>query len=93
MSFVSKVVEQVVASRLEEYMTFNHLHEKFQSAYKKHHSTKTALLRVQNDILLALDKQEVVLLVLLDLSAAFDTVEHKILLDHCHNSLALEVLH
>ena len=52
----------------------------FQSAYKKYHSTETALLKVQNDILRDIDKKKVALLLLLDLSAAFDTIDHEILL-------------
>ena len=51
-----------------------------QSSYKKNHRTKTALLKVTNDILLNMNKQHVTLLVLLDLSAAFDTVDHNILM-------------
>ena len=60
----------------------NDLHVTFQSAYKVFHSTETSLLRVHNDIVLhvALDKGEKVLLILLDLSAAFDTVIHSLLL-------------
>ena len=57
------------------------LYPKAQSAYLEHHSTETALLRVKNDILLNMNQQRVTLLVLLDLSAAFDTVAHTILLD------------
>ena len=54
----------------------------FQSAYKTHHSTETALLQVKNNILQSLDDDnKVVLLVLLDLSAAFDTIDHGILID------------
>ena len=45
-----------------------------QSAYRKHHSTDTTLLRVTNDIL-----RRIVVLVLVDLSAAFDTIDHTIL--------------
>ena len=52
-----------------------------QSPYRQFHSTETALLKVQSDILSNMDKQEVTLLVLLDLSAAFDTVEHNILIN------------
>ena len=52
-----------------------------QSSYRQFHSTETALLKVQSDILSNMDKQEVTLLVLLDLSAAFDTVDHNILIN------------
>ena len=59
----------------------NGLHLELQAAYKKHNSTESALLKVKNDILLNMDAQKVTLLALLDLSAAFDTVRHDILLD------------
>ena len=62
-------------------MTINGLHLELQSAYKKHQSTESALLKMKNDILLNMDAQKVTLLVLLDLSAAFDTLLHDILLD------------
>ena len=52
----------------------------FQSAYPKNHSTESALLRMRNDILVNMNKQRVTLLVFLELSAAFDTVDHDILL-------------
>ena len=78
--FVSKVLEKVVSSRIEEHLISNNLHEQHQSAYRKFHSTETALLKVQNDILQSLDKNNVTVLVMLDLSAAFDTIDHKTLL-------------
>ena len=78
--FVSKVVEKVVAARLISHVNNNNLNELFQSAYKEGHSTETALIRVQNDILRVIDNHECVILLLLDLSAAFDTVNHTILL-------------
>ena len=79
MKFVSKIVEKVVANRLAEYISLNNLCEQFQSTYRKNHGTETTLLRVHNDILRELDKKHGVFLVLLDLSAAFDTIDHDIL--------------
>ena len=61
-------------------LSANSLYGKVQSAYRRNHSTETALLRVHNDILRAIDSHKDVVLVLLDLSAAFDTVNHDILL-------------
>ena len=65
--------------RLTDYLCDKDLNESLQYAYKKHHSCETALLRVQNDILKSIDNKQCVVLLLLDLSAAFDT-SHKILL-------------
>src|SRR6187399_1771265 len=80
LNFISKVLERIIHSRIN-----NHLQSfpslcPFQSAYRKFHSTETALLRIQNDLLLASNHQKVSALVLLDLSAAFDTIDHQILL-------------
>ena len=65
------------------------LREKFQSAYKELHSTETALLRIHHDLLQSLDKNECVFMVMLDLSAAFDTVHHQKLLDHLYTSFGI----
>ena len=81
LGFVSKVIEKVVASQLTSYLDNHNLAEPCQSAYRKGHSTETALLCVQNDIIHAIGEQKAVLLVLLDLSAAFDTVNHALLID------------
>ena len=64
-----------------DYVTQNGLSEKFQSAYRASHSTETALTGVRNDILLNMDNQRSTCLVLLDLSAAFDTLDHVTLLN------------
>ena len=66
--------------RLIDHVSSGNLHEKFQSAYKPNHSTETALTRIYNDILMALDNKRGVVLVLLDLSAAFETIDHTLLL-------------
>ena len=81
LSFLSKLIERIVAVQLTEHFMQNELFDKFQSAYRKCHSTETALLRVQNDIIMDIDGKKVVMLVLLDLSAAFDTIDHEILLN------------
>ena len=77
---LGKIIEKVVYSRLTDHINENNLYGKTQSAYRKYHSTETALLKVQNDILLELDKGKHVGLVMVDVSAAFDTVEHPSLL-------------
>ena len=66
---------------MSDYLCDNDLEESFQSAYKSFHSTETALLKVQNDILCEIDNQKCVVLLLLDMSAAFGTVDHELLLE------------
>ena len=78
--FLSKIIERVVVARLKEHMSEHNMYEGMQSAYKAGHSTETALVRVTNDILTSMEKNQCVLIVLLDLSAAFDTVNHSKLL-------------
>ena len=78
--YVSKLVERSASDQLFAHMSSNGLYPDLQSAYVKNHSTETALLRVKNDILMNMNKGHVTLLVFLDLSAAFDTVDHSSLL-------------
>lgn len=80
LSFVSKILEKVVADRLTSHVQETGSLNPFQSAYKKFHSTETALLKISNDILTSMDRGKVTALTLLDLSAAFDTIDHQILL-------------
>ena len=78
--FLSKVLEKSAAIQVHNYLNDNDLLPALQSAYRKYHSTETALLRVTDDILKTLDSNGEVILVLLDLSAAFNTLDHQILL-------------
>ena len=80
LTFLSKVIEKIVASQLTGYLQENKLFPDLQSDYRQGHSTETALLKIFSDILDAADSVQVTLLGLLDLSAAFDTVDHDILL-------------
>ena len=78
--FISKILEKVVSHQILNHIKQFDLLETNQSAYRKLHNTETALLKIFNDILLLADKKQVVALVLLDLSAAFDTIDHEILI-------------
>ena len=78
--YIGKVIEHVVIEEIENHLSTYQLHEPLQSAYTHNHSTETALVKVTNDILCALDNRQCVYLVLLDLSAAFDTIDHKVFL-------------
>ena len=86
---ISKIIEKVVAVRLQKYLEANQLHEPLQSAYKLFHSYETSLVRVHNDILVSIDKRHCVMLLLLDLSAAFDTMDHDILLTRLHSKYSI----
>ena len=63
-----------------DHVDSNNLGEKFQSSYEKTHGTESALLKVKNDVLQSIDDNKAVLMVLLDMSAAFDTVDHALFL-------------
>ena len=87
--FLTKVAEKVVTSQLVNHCNENAPLPVNQSAYRQLHSTETALLKVQNDILINMDNEEVTLLVMLDMSAAFDTIDHNILIDILKNDFGV----
>ena len=78
-----------MARQLIDYLTAFKLLPELQSAYRAHHSTETAVLKVLGDILRAIDRGDIAALTLLDLSAAFDTVDHQILLWRLKTSYGL----
>ena len=81
LTFISKVIENVISGRLNEHLINNILFDPLHSAYRDKYSTETALIiKVQNDILSALNAGSSAILLMLDLSAAFDTIDHDILL-------------
>jgi len=80
LSVVSKLLERIVFRQLYSYLSAADLLLRLQSAYRTHQSTETAVLKVLTDILYAVDDGDLSVLALLDLSAAFDTVDHDILL-------------
>ena len=77
---LSKLLERLVARQLLDYLNRKKLLPHLQSAYRAYHSTETAVVKVLMDILRALDAGNLTMLTLLDLSAAFDTVDHATLL-------------
>jgi len=79
-----------VQTQLVNYLTEHNLLPVHQSAYRKFHSTETALLKVFNDLLQATDQGQVLALCLLDLTAAFDTVDHHVLLQRLQRSFGIE---
>jgi hypothetical protein len=89
LSVVSKLLERLVARQLMDYLRSNDLLPSYQSAYQPFHSTETAVLHMLSDILKAVDSGDVAGLVLLDLSSAFDNVDHDVLLRRLNTSYGI----
>lgn len=89
LQYVSKLTEKVVFNQVYDHMVSNAIFPVLQSSYRQFHSTETALIKVMNDILLKMNSQHVTLLILLDLSAAFDTVDHQILLERLSDEVGI----
>ena len=82
--FIAKILEKLVLSQVSFYLNSHNLYNTCQSAYRPGHSTETALLKVVNDLFLSLNKGNISVLALLDLSSAFDTIDHPILVHRLH---------
>ena len=89
LTYTGKLIEKVVLWRLNKHMSDHNLGESFQSAYRPNHSTETALMRVQHDITKELDQDRGVALVLLELSAAFDTINTRGVIDTLHQQIGV----
>lgn len=89
LTFISKVIERLVCRQLVAFLEKNRLLPGPQSAYRSGRSTETAVLKIISDAFLAADRGEVTLLGLLDLSAAFDTVDHDILCNRLSASFGI----
>ncbi|KAJ0062165.1 hypothetical protein NL108_017132 [Boleophthalmus pectinirostris] len=87
--FLSKILEKIVFNQINDFMIANNIFEIHQSGFRVHHSTETALVKILDDIRSNMDKKNLSVLVLLDLTAAFDTVDHCILLDRLHYAVGL----
>ena len=89
LQYISKLAEKAVFEQIHAHMMTYSLYPDLQSSYRRYHSTETALVKITNDILMKMNTQEVTLLVMLDLSAAFDTVNHAILLTRLSEELGI----
>ena len=89
LTYMSKLIERMVYRQITTYLEANHLLPKFQSGFRARHSTETAVLKVLSDIFTATDQGSIGLLGLLDMSAAFDTVDHEILLLRLESSFGI----
>ena len=78
-----------MASQIQCHKINNNIFPQLQSGYCSHHSTETALLKVTNNLLINMEESRVSLLLLLDLSAAFDTVDHGIFLQSLQTKLGV----
>ena len=89
LTFISKLLERVVCSQMSNFLKENDALPSTQSAYRRYHSTESALLEVFSYLCMALSRGHVALLGLLDMSAAFDTVDFGILLQQLHDSFRI----
>lgn len=90
LAFMSKLAEKAALRTLSKYLDDYHLMPEYQSAYRPFHSTETSLLKLTNDVLCNMEQRKVTLLVAVDLSAAFDTVDHTVLQDILHSRFGID---
>ena len=89
LSFLSKVVEKVVLDQFRSHCANHRLSSDYQSAYHANYSCETALLKIVNDILWAMERQDITALISIDLSVGFNTVDHNILIEVLHREFGV----
>ena len=90
LSFISWLVEKAAIGQLVQHTDYYDLSPQYQSAYRKNHSCETSLLRLVSDSFWAMEQQQATIVVITDLSAAFDTVNHDILLSVLNRRFGLQ---
>ena len=87
--FLSKVLEKIVLARYNDHCDRYNLIPSFQSAYRPKHSCKTSMVKLVNDLLWSMERKEATAVAVIDLSAAFDTVDHNILINLLHETFGI----
>ena len=87
--FFSKLVEHATLMQFDEHCREHHLLPDFQSAYRKGYSTETSLMKMTNDIFWSMERKQVTAVIVLDMSADFDTIDHDLLLDILHKRFGI----
>ena len=90
LSFLSKLVEKCMLSQFNSHCKLNGLIPNYQSAYRAFHSCKTSLINICNEALWSMENRKVTALVVMDLSTAFETVDHQIFLDVLNKRFGIE---
>ena len=90
LTFLSKLLEKAALSQIDEHINNESLHSPFQSGYRPNHSCETAILKFAHDIQMAFDDKHMVAAIFLDMSAAFDTVDHDILFNRLEQEFKIK---
>ena len=88
-TFISKLIKKCMWQQVNSHCLNYNLQPGYQSAYRPSYSCETSLLKLSNDILWAFERQHIIALTALDLSAAFDTVDHEVLLHMLPNKFRI----
>ena len=87
--FFSKLIERIVKRRLDTHMDKYALHEPSEFGYKQLHNTETMMIGLFDEVLQGFDENKATIIIFLDLSAAFDTIDHEKLLQILHDELGI----